>query len=241
MLKVGDTVKVISKTTCGSYNGDSEELIAIGSICTVEEVLVISNYARSSYKVKPIDTPYSFLYYEDELEKGKLEWIPENKEKNKTITYTIKEIEKRRELIKKREFAIGENAAEIMLIYHDLELDEEVSPINSPNIDSIELLHNISKLAVQFEDEYPDANDYFDDISDFATKELKELYGFYKPITFVKFYNVRRNTRLEIPMQYKSFSGLLNTDQRLAAYDKLREIVSDDFADERVIESAVME
>lgn len=241
MLKVGDTVKVISKTTCGSYNGDSEELIAIGSICTVEEVLVISNYARSSYRVKPIDAPCSFLYYEDELEKGKLEWISENKEKDEAITYTIKEMEKRRELTKKRELAIGENAAEIMLIYHDLELEEEVSPIYSPDIDSVELLHNISELAVQFEDEYPDTNDYFDDITDFATRELKELYGVHKPITFVKFYNTKRKARLEIPMQYKSFSGLLNTDQRLAAYDKLREIVSDDFADECVIESAVME
>lgn len=239
MLKVGDKVKVISKTTCGSYNEKSEELIAIGTICTVKEVL--SGYTRNCYKIKPNDSPYSFLYYEDELEKGKLEWIPENKEKDKIITYTIKEMEKRRELIKKREFAIGENAAEIMLIYNDLELDEEVSPINSPNIDSIELLHNISKLAVQFEDEYTDTDDYLNDISDFAIKELKELYGVYKSITFVKFYNAKRNTRLEIPMQYKSFSGLLNTDQRLAAYDKLRKIVSDDFADECVVESAVME
>lgn len=111
----------------------------------------------------------------------------------------------------------------------------------APNIDSIELLHNISKLAVQFEDEYPDTNDYFDGIADFAIKKLKELYGVHKPTTLVKFYNAKRNVRMEIPMQYKSFSGLLNTDQRLAAYDKLREIVSDDFADECVIESAVME
>lgn len=239
MLKVGDKVKVISKTTCGSCNGEPEELIAIGTICTVEEVL--SGYTRNCYRIKQNDFTCPFLYYEDELEKGRLEWIPENKENDETIAYTIKEMKKRRELIKKRELAIEENAAEIMLIYHDLELDEEVSPINSPDIDSVELLNNISELAVQFEDEYPDTNDYFDDITDFATRELKELYGVYKPITFVKFYNVRRNTRLEVPMQYKSFSGLLNTDQRLAAYDKLREIVSDDFADECVIESAVME
>lgn len=239
MLKVGDTVKVISKTTCESYNGDSEELIAIGSICTVKEVL--SGYTRNCYKIKPNDSPFSFLYYEDELEKGKLEWIPENKEKDETITYTIKEMKKRIELTKKRELAIGENAAEIMLIYHDLVSEEEVYQIGDPNIDSVELVYNISELAVQFEDEYPDTNDYFDDISDFATKELKELYGVHKPITFVKFYNTKRKARLEIPMQYKSFSGLLNTDQRLAAYDKLREIVSDDFADECVIESAVME
>lgn len=229
MLKVGDKVKVISKTTCGSYNGKAEELIAIGSICTVKEVL--NNYTKNSYKIKPNDAVYSFLYYEDELEKGNLEWIPENKEEDETI----KEMKNRREL------AIGESAAEIMLIYHDLELDEEVYPIDSPNINSIELLHNISKLAVQFEDGYPDTNDYFDDIADFAIKKLKELYGVNRPTTFVKFYNAKRNVRMEIPMQYKSFSGLLNTDQRLEAYDKLREIVSDDFADECVIESAVME
>lgn len=126
MLKVGDKVKVISKTTCGSYNGDSEELIAIGSICTVEEVLTISNYARKSYRVKPDDAVYSFLYYEDELEKGNLEWIPENKEEDKMVDFDADEKQNRREL------AIGENAAEIMLIYHDLELDEEVYEIDSP-------------------------------------------------------------------------------------------------------------
>ena len=75
MLKVGDTVKVISKTR---YNGIEEkaEYIPIGEICKVIAVdhdgdgtaveLAYHGYEDSGY-----------WYHESEVEKGHMEWVPE--------------------------------------------------------------------------------------------------------------------------------------------------------------------
>lgn len=72
MLKVGDTVKVISKTMC---NGEEEEFIPIGTICEVTEICEDDN---SPYYGITKDG-YTFYYLESELEKGNLVWIPEKK------------------------------------------------------------------------------------------------------------------------------------------------------------------
>lgn len=76
MLKVGDTVKVISTTLCGD---EMKELIPIGTICTVTEVCMSKN---TYYGITPKDRNdnYYFYYLESELEKGELVWIPEKKD-----------------------------------------------------------------------------------------------------------------------------------------------------------------
>ena len=70
MLKVGDTVKVISKTMC---NGEEREFIPIGTICKVTEICEDDS---PYYGITPEDG-YPFYYLESELEKGNLVWIPE--------------------------------------------------------------------------------------------------------------------------------------------------------------------
>lgn len=74
MLKIGDTVKVISKTMC---NEKETELIPIGTICTVTEVC---NDSYTYYGIMPKDRDYTFYYLESEIEKGELVWIPEKQE-----------------------------------------------------------------------------------------------------------------------------------------------------------------
>lgn len=73
MLKVGDTVKVISKTMC---NGEEKEFIPIGTICKVTEICK-EDHNSPYYGITPKDG-YTFYYLESELEKGNLVWIPEN-------------------------------------------------------------------------------------------------------------------------------------------------------------------
>ena len=77
MLKVGDTVKVISKTR--TFLG-MQEFIPIGTICTVVEICVEKDKSLY-YGVK--NNNEIFYYLESELEKGNLVWIPENKEESK--------------------------------------------------------------------------------------------------------------------------------------------------------------
>lgn len=73
MLKVGDTVKVISTTLCGD---EMKQLIPIDTICTVVEV---HKSKKPYYGITPINKndDYCFYYLESELEKGNLVWIPE--------------------------------------------------------------------------------------------------------------------------------------------------------------------
>lgn len=74
MWNIGDTVKIISKT---ELNGESKELLPIGTICRIEEVCQ-ENDGTPYYGITPInqeDVP--FYYLEKELERGRLEWIPD--------------------------------------------------------------------------------------------------------------------------------------------------------------------
>ena len=74
MLKVGDTVKVIAATEDASYcDGRKKEYIPIGTICTVistdidwdgKRCCAVNSGGRDSY-----------WYMEDDLEKGRTEWI----------------------------------------------------------------------------------------------------------------------------------------------------------------------
>ena len=79
-LKKGDQVKVIAKTDAG--DGKKRELFPIGTICKVVEVCKSDNYPHGFYYgILPLDeenTPYNCPYYylREELELGKLEWIP---------------------------------------------------------------------------------------------------------------------------------------------------------------------
>lgn len=76
MIKVGDTVKVISMTL---FDGMMVELIRIGTICTVTEILYDSNDIPM-YGIIPVvrNTCVEYYYSEDALEKGRLEWVNGN-------------------------------------------------------------------------------------------------------------------------------------------------------------------
>ena len=72
MINVGDTVKVIGKTTCGGY--EEVECIPIGTICRVIGVDEDSN--GTYYDIEPInDYRYPYWYAEKDLEKGHMEWV----------------------------------------------------------------------------------------------------------------------------------------------------------------------
>lgn len=67
MWNIGDIVKIISKT---ELNGESKELLLIGTICRIEEVCQ-ENDGTPYYGITPInqeDVP--FYYLEKELERG---------------------------------------------------------------------------------------------------------------------------------------------------------------------------
>lgn len=78
MLKVGDTVKVISDTVSHWDPEERTEYIPIGTICVVRNI----NYNQDGtafYEIEPIGRDYTFFYFEKELEKGHMEWISEHK------------------------------------------------------------------------------------------------------------------------------------------------------------------
>lgn len=75
MLKITDTVKVISKTNCG---GIMKELIPVGTIC-----IIVSEHKDKDgsiyYGVTPLHNRNDLFYYlESELEKGSLQWVKES-------------------------------------------------------------------------------------------------------------------------------------------------------------------
>lgn len=71
MIEVGDTVKVISAT---DFFGEKKELISIGTICKVVEIVVDEN--EIYIMVKPLSGYYEgFFYLPNELEKGHMEWV----------------------------------------------------------------------------------------------------------------------------------------------------------------------
>lgn len=79
-LKKGDLVKVIAKTKAG--DGEKKELFPIGTICKVVEVCKLDDSPYGFYygilpmdeENNPSNCPYYYL--REELELGKLEWIP---------------------------------------------------------------------------------------------------------------------------------------------------------------------
>lgn len=73
MLKVGDTVKVISDTASHWNSSVRTEYIPIGTICKVRDI----DYCKDGtyYGVQPLEDNCIFFYLENELEKGHMEWI----------------------------------------------------------------------------------------------------------------------------------------------------------------------
>ena len=76
MLKIGDTVKVLSTT---EVDGKQKELIRLGSICII---LSVQKDVNGCYHYGIADTQFhgksiNGYYLENELEKGHLEWIRE--------------------------------------------------------------------------------------------------------------------------------------------------------------------
>lgn len=79
MLKVGDTVKVISDTVSHWDPEERTEYIPIGTICVVRTI----DYNKDGsifYEIKPIGENYMFCYQENELEKGHMEWVKDGEE-----------------------------------------------------------------------------------------------------------------------------------------------------------------
>lgn len=75
MWNIGDIVKIISKT---ELNGESKELLPIGTICRIEEVCQ-ENDGTPSYGITPINQEDVLFYYlEKELERGQIVWVPEH-------------------------------------------------------------------------------------------------------------------------------------------------------------------
>lgn len=73
MLKVGDTVKVITSTTSHWDAEKKTEYIPIGTICKIRDI----DYCKDEtyYGIQPLESNEIFYYLEDELEKGHMEWI----------------------------------------------------------------------------------------------------------------------------------------------------------------------
>lgn len=75
MIKVGDMVKVIGTTTCGSTE---RECIKIGTICKVVGVenTEVEGLIVGLVPEKELPSRYSeYWYLEKDVEKGHLEWV----------------------------------------------------------------------------------------------------------------------------------------------------------------------
>lgn len=74
-IKVGDTVRVVGKTTCGT--GQKEELIEIGTICEV--ISVIEGDVELIPKAKMCVWNAGFFYPISSVEKGREIWLSDNR------------------------------------------------------------------------------------------------------------------------------------------------------------------
>lgn len=74
MLKIGDTVKVISATEDFENSQRKQEYIPIGTICEVTGILYEID-GSPFYEIRSTSTGDVFYYLEEELEKGHMEWI----------------------------------------------------------------------------------------------------------------------------------------------------------------------
>lgn len=78
MLKVGDTVKVISDTM---HQGKREELIPLGTVCTVVGTMYFADEEEGAVGIVPENESLNyhgcgeFWYLESEVEKGHMEWV----------------------------------------------------------------------------------------------------------------------------------------------------------------------
>ena len=73
MLKVGDTVKVISATKSHWDPEDRTEYIPIGTFCKVRDIDRCKD--GIFYGIQSLESNCIFYYLEDELEKGHMEWV----------------------------------------------------------------------------------------------------------------------------------------------------------------------
>lgn len=70
MIKVGDNVRVISKT---EFGGEMIELVPLGTIC------IVTSVDSEGVGIVPVDHKDNcpFFYLASELEKGSMVWVPE--------------------------------------------------------------------------------------------------------------------------------------------------------------------
>lgn len=77
MLKIGDMVKVIGKTNCGTQD---MELIPIGTVCRVSATEYDDRVGKNTVEIESLDGRYAYWYFECDVEKGHLEWIKDEEE-----------------------------------------------------------------------------------------------------------------------------------------------------------------
>lgn len=75
MFKIGDLVKVVAPTSSHWDRSVKTEYIPIGTICQVISVGTEEN-GKCFYEVLPVINGDAYCYYEDELEKGEIKWVP---------------------------------------------------------------------------------------------------------------------------------------------------------------------
>ena len=134
-----------------------------------------------------------------------------------------------------KEMKIAETSINLAWLYDTLEREGRVVPLNRKDIEREEVSNVLSKLAVKFEMEYPNPNDYLNDLCDFAMETILSHFGTRKIITHVKFYNQKADVYVEVKMMYDRKVIELDPEQRCLAYDKLANITSEDFVSDCVI------
>lgn len=74
-----------------------------------------------------------------------------------------------------RDIKIGETAAKIMQTYCILKKDRVIFSISEGELNDLSLYNLVARMAVEFEDRYPDVKNWENVVEDFVKKKLLEL------------------------------------------------------------------
>lgn len=75
-----------------------------------------------------------------------------------------------------RDIKIGETAAKIMQTYCNLKKDRAIFSISEGELNDLSLYNLVARMAVEFEDRYPDVENWEDVAEEYAKKRFFELY-----------------------------------------------------------------
>lgn len=74
-----------------------------------------------------------------------------------------------------RDIKIGETAAKIMQTYCNLKKDRVIFSISEGELNDLSLYNLVARMAVEFEDRYPDGKNWENVVEDFVKKKLLKL------------------------------------------------------------------